>query len=218
MKKFEMMFYSIVIVFFNIRLIWGKIFESMIFIPEKFCEGQWWRILTHPFVHVSWYHLLLDAIAFYLLLSQLKETSLLKRSIYIFICGIGALSGALIALPGLNSIGYCGLSGLDHGLMVICSLEMINSSTNGSLKQAGILCLILVSLKCMIEAYYGKMVFSFFHFNLIGSPVALSHTGGFTGGLVAFFSFRILSYRQYLSAAFRGNFIRKRRCEKISEI
>jgi membrane associated rhomboid family serine protease len=36
------------------------------YFPGAVQQGEWWRVLTHPFVHVSWYHLRLCVAAFFM--------------------------------------------------------------------------------------------------------------------------------------------------------
>ena len=195
MKRWEIYIYALLVAGLNLPLAVGSVSESMIFSPQHVFDGQLWRIFTHPFVHVSWYHLLLDATAFFLLYMQLAEQSRTKRTLYVVGCGISSLLAVLVALPGVNSIGYCGLSGIGHGLMAVCALEMIRSaSSNKSVKLVGVLCLGLLIGKCLVEAFTGKMVFSFFHTDLIGSPVALAHGGGVLGGCVMYMVFHGFSF------------------------
>ncbi len=62
----------IIVLIFNAHLIGLGSGISNIFILSAVKHGQWWRLLTHPFVHVTWYHLLLDAGAFFILYADLK--------------------------------------------------------------------------------------------------------------------------------------------------
>ena len=195
MKRLEIYIYALLIAGLNLPLAFGCVSESMIFYPQHVIDGQLWRIFTHPFVHVSWYHLLLDATAFFLLYMQLTEKSLTRRTLYVAGCGISSLSAAIFSSKGIESIGYCGLSGIGHGLMAICALEMIKSaSSNKSIKLSGVICLVLLVGKCLVEAFTGKMLFSFIHSNLIGSPVALAHGGGVLGGCLMYMLFNSPSF------------------------
>ena len=204
MKRWEIYIYAIVIAALNLSLLAGSVCESMIFSPQQVLNGQVWRLVTHPFVHVSWYHLLLDAAAFVILYMQLAEPSLVKRTLYVAGCGIVSLLAVLLALPQTDSIGYCGLSGIGHGLMAVCALEMIkNASSNKSAKLTGIVCLALVVGKSVIEAVTGRMIFSFFHTELIGSPVALAHGGGVLGGCILFIIFHNLLLKPPNKPAFK---------------
>ena len=186
MKRWETYIYAIVIVLLNIPLMFGGIFAGLVFTSQQ----NFWQILTHPFIHVSWYHLLLDAAAFLLLYTQLAEPSLKRRTVYVTVCGLSSLLAAVLVLPQMNSIGYCGLSGIGHGLMGICALEMIFANSKDSQNRLiGAISLAIIVGKCGFEAVTGKMFFGFFHTDLIGSPVALAHTGGLLGGWVMYFVF-----------------------------
>ena len=183
MKRVETIIYAVVITVLNLPLVWGGFAESMILLPEKVLAGQWWRVLTHPFVHVSWYHLLLDGAAFFILYAQLTESKFLKRAAYVFGPALGSMLAAAIVLPATAAFGYCGLSGLGHGLMAICSLELItdpNSKRNAKLM--GFVSLGLVVTKCIFEAVTGKMFLGFLHPDLLGIPIAISHMGGVISG------------------------------------
>ena len=190
MKRWEIYIYALLVAALNLPLAVGAVSESMIFSMPDVLNGQLWRIFTHPFVHVSWYHLLLDATAFFVLYIQLDERSRTKRTLYVVGCGISSLLAAIVASTRIDSIGYCGLSGIGHGLMAVCALEMIKSgSQNKSVKLSGIICLGMLIGKCLIEAFTGKMILSPFHTDLIGSPVALAHTGGLLGGCAMYVIF-----------------------------
>ena len=187
MKHKEIKIYIFLIVAFNIGIFTGTVSDAMLFHPEKIMGGQVWRLITHAFVHVSWYHLLLDAAAFLMLYSQLTAKSLAVRTSYVAAASIGSMLSVALALPYVESIGYCGLSGIDHGLMTICALEMLTAKdSDKTMKIAGTISLILVIAKSIYEAATGHMFLEFLHFNMMGSPVAVSHIGGVAGGLIAF--------------------------------
>lgn len=191
MKKLETYIYITIIAILNLPLLFGKFPASMIFVPEKIMAGQIWRLLTHPFVHVSWYHLLLDATAFIILYNQLSE-NITRRTLYVIGCGLISLIAVIPVLPNLNSTGYCGLSGIAHGLMTIISLDLI---TNKQTRNIGLVTTALITGKCIFEAATGQMFFNFIHSNLIGCPIAMAHVGGAIGGLAIFtiFNFTAIS-------------------------
>jgi hypothetical protein len=64
--RFELSTLVVTIILLNLRLFSGTCPVEWIFLPARVASGEWWRVVTHPFVHVSWYHLLLDASAFIL--------------------------------------------------------------------------------------------------------------------------------------------------------
>jgi rhomboid family GlyGly-CTERM serine protease len=200
MKRSELIIYAVLIVLLNIPLFFGSIFEQLIFTSVN----NWWQIFTHPFVHVSWYHLILDASAFLVLYSQLAESSCIRRTIYVVVCGLSSLLAAVIILPKTSSIGYCGLSGIGHGLMCVCVLEMIFSkSTNKSNLALGIVLFTLLTAKCILEAVTGKMVFDFMHNGLIGAPIAIAHSGGLIGGAIMYFIFHFDVLTTFFCPSFR---------------
>ena len=142
--------------------------------------------MTHPFVHVSWYHLLLDAGAFLVLYASLEDGSAWKRGLYLMASGAGSLLAALFASPEISSAGLCGLSGIAHGLMAICALEMMGSAEDPRLWWAGLTCLTLVVAKSIFEALAGHCLFSSLHFGMLGSPQTACHAGGALGGILGY--------------------------------
>ena len=80
--------------------------------------GEWWRLVTYPFVHVSWYHLLLDAAAFFTAYVELRHRRGLERLGFVAAAGAGGLLAAWWLAPIVFTRGLCGLSGVAHGLTV----------------------------------------------------------------------------------------------------
>lgn len=166
----------------NFTLIFGQACEPLVFFPAQVAAGEWWRILTFPLVHVSAYHLILDAGAFVFLYHGLMETSAIKRLGIIAACAAGSLGVSLISSPLTN--GLCGLSGIAHGLMAISAIELIRTPDK-NLQRAGITCLLVVVLKGMVEALSGQVLFENLHLGHVASPVAACHAGGILGGLLS---------------------------------
>ncbi|MDD2461398.1 MAG: rhomboid family intramembrane serine protease [Kiritimatiellia bacterium] len=82
---------------------------------------RWWRLLTASFVHVSAYHLALDAGAFLLLYHTLHEPSRPGRLLAVAACAAGSLAASLLTLAPDGSL--CGLSGVGHGLLAVSALS-----------------------------------------------------------------------------------------------
>lgn len=183
MKRKEIYIYIMILIAANIGLVKGYFCWPLIFSSQEVAAGQLWRVVTHPFLHSGLYHLLLDAAAFLLLYTQLMQQSIIKRTLYVASCGVGSLIAAMIAMPFLDSIGYCGLSGIDHGLMAICGIELLKDKTNRSL---AIVTLSVIGVKCIFEAISGNFVFDILHNETIGSPVAAAHLGGAIGGCLTY--------------------------------
>ena len=177
------------VVIANLPLTAGGFARELIFMPDRVIQGEWWRILTHPFVHLSPYHLLLDATAFFILYYGLIEKSLLNRASYLVGGVMGGMIASICAAPAVSTIGLCGLSGVAHGLMAVSAIEYV-SVTGGQGNRTpaiiGGLFLFLVVGKSVIEAVTGSVVFSSMHFGNIGIPIAVCHAGGALGALLAY--------------------------------
>lgn len=181
-----MLLFAAALALFNLPLLEGQVFASMVLAPAAVAAGEWWRLLTHPFVHVSWYHLLLDGAAFFLLYRDLAEPSWFRRLGCVVAAGAGSLALAWGTGEAVTLHGLCGLSGIAHGLMAITALEMVHAQTGRpSDRHWGILAFVLVVGKSAWEAASGQAFLGWLHFGLMGAPVAVSHAGGVLGGLVA---------------------------------
>lgn len=167
----------------NIGLLRGNLSHSLIFIPSAFNHGQWWRLFTHPFVHVNLYHLFLDAGAFLLLYKAIDDRNPLKKVTYLVTCGTCSLVVALIISPLVYTQGLCGLSGIAHGFMAVTGLEMMRNRKDFGI--GGLIFLLVVS-KSIYELLTGNVLFSLMHMGLCGSPIASCHAGGVLGGMVVF--------------------------------
>jgi len=181
--KPELWFFAGLILLLNLPLLNGTWASDFAFHPGLVGQGEWWRVLTFPFVHVSIYHLLLDAAAFFLLYSGLREPKRSNRLAFVFASALGSLAVSLFAAPQIYSVGLCGLSGVAHGLMAISALEMMQSQTNKKILWAGAISFLFVITKAAWEAATGAVVFSAFHFGNLGTPIAVCHAGGILGVL-----------------------------------
>jgi rhomboid family GlyGly-CTERM serine protease len=164
----------------NLPLIWGEVRAELIFFPDAVDGGQWWRVVTFPLVHLSWYHLLLDGIGFLLLFSCLEEKRGTAKALYILGAGAGTLLLSLALGPSVFQRGLSGLSGVAHGLMAISAVEMVG---NRAQRNWGLVSLAAVVAKSAYELWSGQVAFDFLHMGLCGQPIAASHAGGVAGGL-----------------------------------
>ena len=171
------------VVGFNLHLAGIGAADWKVFLPSAFADGQWWRLVTYPFVHVSWYHLLLDAGAFFLLYAELNGRKISHKWFCLMSCTFGSLVAALVAAPQVESLGLVGLSGTAHGLMAFNGLEMMCSPSE---RRAGRLVFWLVAAKSLWEAVNGQVIFGFMHMGACGTPQAVCHLGGVIGGIVAY--------------------------------
>jgi membrane associated rhomboid family serine protease len=150
-------------------------------------------LLTHPFAHVSAYHLLLDGGAFFLLYHGLRDVRTGRR-LLVF---LGAATGSLILAvlhPAIATSGLCGLSGAAHGLMAVTGLVMA-AQEDPAVRHAGLWATGLVLAKSLFEACTGWVLFSDLHLGDIGRPNPLCHLGGTLGGMAAWWPVRRLRTR-----------------------
>jgi rhomboid family GlyGly-CTERM serine protease len=185
-QKWELWIYVAMLVAANMGLLWGSVATDWYYYPEHVLSGQWYRVFTHAFVHVSWYHLLLDGSAFLMLYTMLRQPNAVKRTLYVVGANLGCVVGVTLVLPAQGSLGYAGLSGIAHGLMAVWALECIAESRNKTTQRMGWITLGIVLGKALIEAVYGGVVFAFMHGNLMGQPIGISHLSGILGAGLAY--------------------------------
>jgi rhomboid family GlyGly-CTERM serine protease len=179
--------FGVLLACFNWPVFLGEVPWSWVFLPESVAAGEWWRVLTHPLAHVTWYHLLLDASAFLLLYDGLRQGRMLGRLAYVVAAAAGGLLASWLASPAFQEVGFCGLSGVAHGLMAVAALELADGTGKSrAQRKAGALAVGLVGLKAGWEAASGEALFQWLHFGLMGTPLAVSHAGGVVGGMLAF--------------------------------
>lgn len=185
-RKPELWIFVAFIALVNTPMLPRSFSDSLILLPAAVRNGEWWRVFTHPFVHVTWYHLLLDGAAFLSLYGGLVEASMWRRLGFVSAAGAGSALISCLAAPAVSTNGLCGLSGIAHGLMAVSALEMI-ANKHPQTRRLGWWCFALVIGKAAIEALSGRMFFTFLHFGLMGEPIAVSHAGGIIGALAATF-------------------------------
>jgi rhomboid family GlyGly-CTERM serine protease len=190
MRRLDTILFAVFLGVLNVPLFAGSFSESLIYLPEKVVQGQFYRLLTHPFVHISLYHLLLDGAAFLILYSQLEAKSIVRRTAYLLGIHTAVTVGVTASLGHINAIGYCGISGVAHGLMAIWCMERIFSvktSPEQKTEQwvAGIVLLGLLA-KCIYEVTAGHVAFESMHLGDVGVPVVASHLWGVIGAVLSF--------------------------------
>jgi rhomboid family GlyGly-CTERM serine protease len=180
----ELGFFGLLLLACNIPVLNGHCNSALLYNPVAVRAGEWWRILTFPFVHVTWYHLLLDGSAFFLLYKELAEFPFWKRWASVVASGAGSLLVSVWTDPALEVKGLCGISGIAHGLMLISALELMSEKGDRTLYRMGLVCFVTVIAKSTFEAFTGHMLFTFLDFGMVGDPVAVTHAGGALGGLI----------------------------------
>lgn len=85
---------------------------------EAIAAGEWWRLLTGNFVHLGWYHWMLNEIGILVLVllcpERLAPAVWLRRLLLI---GLGMTSCLYLLVPEM--VWYVGLSGVMHGLFLL---------------------------------------------------------------------------------------------------
>ena len=177
-RRPELAVYALLLLLLNTGGTWLERAWGFGFRPDAVAAGDLWRILTHPFVHLSPYHLILDATAFLGLAAMLESRSAWRRILTTTLCAAGALLGAW--LTGQADDGYAGLSGAAHGLFAFVCISLYRSGTPEALWG-----LILLLAKCLLEMLLGGNALQMFHFGFVGTPVPACHAGGALAGVLA---------------------------------
>lgn len=81
---------------------------------QRVFDGQWWRLVTGPFVHATWGHLARD-LALVGIAGVAYEGPLASRKLLLF--GVGIVLPGLVVLATADVQWYCGLSGLSHAML-----------------------------------------------------------------------------------------------------
>lgn len=188
-RNMELIVISALLIAVNLHLVTDGCKNPLIFVPGTSGPLGFAAFILHPLVHVSFYHLALDAGAFLYLWSGL-QTSLTHRIASLVISHAASFWGLMILAPDSATSGFCGLSGIAHGLMAVFCLEM---AMNRNLRLAGLTGLCIVGGKCMFEVGFGHGLFAPWHMGYCGVPVPESHLGGFLGGFISFALFNAMN-------------------------
>lgn len=182
----ELWVFTVLLAVLNWPLFCGGDTGLFAFSPAAVEAGQWWRIVTHPLVHVSWYHFLLDAAAFLILYHGLPVERPWQR----LGCVAASAAGSLLMAQWISSDlvglhGLCGLSGVDHGLMLFSLLETAGSRRmDRRARMLTGLGIVAVLGKVLFEICTGGAFFASVHFGLLGVPVVACHLGGAVAALL----------------------------------
>jgi rhomboid family GlyGly-CTERM serine protease len=192
-NKLTIILFALLLTGCNYHLFTNQFPAAFIFDQQLTVDGQWWRILTYPLVHASWYHLVLDVSAVVLLWRELKELNIFYKLILWTICGITSLAACIAWSSQLASTGLCGLSGIAHGLAAFVSLNWIYHAYSGRSKRTatrrsylpGFILILCLIVKSAYELFAGEIFFAGIHPDYLGTPLVHSHLGGLLGGLMA---------------------------------
>ncbi len=181
----ELVVFAGLLVAANLHLLGVPTAEALVFQGDRVVAGEFWRLLTHPFVHVSFYHLALDGGAFFLCCMTLRQPCLGKRLTAIVICSLSGLGGAYLFGSATTAYGFCGLSGAAHGVLALSTLEMISDEDRIN-RITGCVCLAILIGKCVYELITGVPFMGGLHFGNIGVPLLGSHLGGAVAGMMIY--------------------------------
>jgi rhomboid family GlyGly-CTERM serine protease len=186
--RWEIAAFALLIALLNLPLLTGVFSTQFIYHADAVNGGEWWRVFTHPFVHVSYYHLVLDALAFFLAYAELHHRCFPERIAFVVAASAGSLLAALVASPLIAAHGLCGLSGIAHGLTAVVGLEMLHRSHDPVSRWSGLFCFMAVTGKSLLELVTGQVLFASWHLGSLGTPIAVCHAGGVLGALLVWVS------------------------------
>lgn len=184
----ELICFAALLIGMNLPVFFGGSTGALAFRMDAVGAGEWWRLLTHPFVHVSGYNLLLDGVAFLLLYRSLHNDGFCERWKRLGCVAASAVGGLLMPLWASSLVrahGLCGLSGIDHGLMGAAALQtLLQRDTGSSSRKIALASLLLVVGKCLFELVTGTVFFTDLHFGPLGVPIVACHAGGVLGAIL----------------------------------
>ncbi|MBU2496069.1 MAG: rhomboid family intramembrane serine protease [Candidatus Omnitrophota bacterium] len=171
----------------NYPLFFGGNTTRWAFYPGLVKQGEWWRVFTGLLTHVSWYHLLLDGLPFFLVYLSLDEKRIFCRLFYIILAGAGSLLAGIWFSPLVPKVGLRGLSGITYGIAALGALEMVfraKKDKTDSIIGAAVFSFLL--LLVAYETLTGKFPFGFLLFGMVGTPILVCHAGGIAGSVIAY--------------------------------
>lgn len=180
--KSDIVFFGICIIILNVHLLGWFSIEPLLLSSQSFHKGMWWQFITHPFTHVSWYHLVIDAAAFICVYAGMKERRMSIRIIYFLACAAGSVIAVFMSASFYN-YGYCGLSGVGHGILAINALELLVSQEKAE-RTAGKVAVGILLVKSAVEVFTGVPLFASLHIGDIGIALVESHIGGIAAGII----------------------------------
>ena len=179
-RYWDMAVLGVLLVILNLHLFGVPVDHRWLVVsPSALFSGRVWTLFTHAFVHVSWYHLFLDAGAVLTLYSLVADDA--RRRVSAFFACMGGSLVAALCFPGVSEYGFCGLSGVAHGLMGLYGVRMLGGVRRGERWQGAVV-LVVVLAKSVFEMVSGGVVFGGLHVGDVGVPNTWSHLGGVLGG------------------------------------
>ncbi|PCJ59045.1 MAG: rhombosortase [Planctomycetota bacterium] len=162
--------------------------QTFSFNPTLLLQGEYWRFITHPFVHISFYHLLTDTLVLVILWSLLQSYSFAEKLLLILTCLIGSLIGAWAGMNHYQVYDYSGLSGINYGLIGFICMQMMRQKQILKIFKIGVSVFYFsVLLMSIIELTIGSHFLSSIHLGNVGTPIISSHLAGIITGTFFYF-------------------------------
>lgn len=116
--------------------------EALRYRRDAVADGQWWRLITCHLVHLNGWHAVLNLTGFSLVCLFFDDLLTLRRLALWFLVSAPVVG---LAFYGIDTrlAGYVGLSGILHGLFVMCLLLGIRGQP---LLHIGVLALVIARL------------------------------------------------------------------------
>ena len=180
----------------NYPLFFGGNTTRWAFYPGLVKQGEWWRVLTGLFAHVTWYHLFLDGLPFFLVYLSLDEKRISRRLFYVILTGAGSLLAGIWFSPLVPEVGLRGLSGITYGITALGALEMVfREKKDKTDKIIGAAVFSFLLIMVAYETVTGKFLFSFLLFGMVGTPILVCHAGGIAGSVIAYASLKAIDWK-----------------------
>jgi rhomboid family GlyGly-CTERM serine protease len=139
--------------------------------------GEYWRLVTGHFAHLSTSHLMLNLAGLVLSWLLVGRNYSTKQWLVVLLIIISAISSGFWILDE-NMLWYVGLSGILHGLMISGAIQGLKSLP----AESAVICLLVVS-KLIYEQLFGPLPGSE---SVSGGEVVVNaHLYGAIGGAVA---------------------------------
>lgn len=177
------------VLFLNLSVLFKILpLELFTLYPSNIEVKQWWRIITHLFVHSDACHFILDFFIFIVLYLMLHET-MPRKMIYLIIIAM-AVTISCIMLSKYDWV--CGLSGLNYGLFtMICCMDSSHAALRGSSRTSlTLILLISIVAKTSIELIAMLILDQNIYYPFFGYISSESHAGGIIGGLICYLHWR----------------------------
>jgi len=184
------------LLFTNYPLFFGGNTTRWAFYPGLVKQGEWWLVFTGLFAHVTWYHLLLDGLPFFLVYLSLDEKRIVCSFFYVILAGAGSLLAGIWFSPLVSEVGLRGLSGITYGITALGALEMVfHEKKDKTDKIIGAAVFAFLLLMVASEIITGKFLFSFLLFGMVGTPILVCHAGWIAGAIIAYALVKTINLR-----------------------